>query len=248
MAAALVDLAAMTIAEIWRYPIKSVGGERLESAELTELGIAGDRRWGIADLQTDTVLTARRAPELLFASATLVDDEVRISVPDGPTVSSTDTDRDTVLSEWLGRPVELRRAGNEGGTYEVPLDFEADQNWVSWQGPGHAWHDSSRSRVSLVSQASLGDWDQRRFRTNIILAGIAAGAEDAMVGHTVPLGSATLDITKRIDRCVIVTRPQPGLERDLEVLRTINAQSESCLAIGAMVATPGRVWASPIST
>lgn len=239
------DLATdLVIAEIWRYPIKSVGGERLGTAKVTDHGIVGDRGWGIRELDGGTVLTARRAPELLFASAAVEDgdegSEVRITLPDRSVGSSADSDIDQRLSDWLGRPVTLvAAAGGEGGTYEVPLDFENDQNWVSWQGPGDAWHDSTKSRISLVSRDSLGEWNHARFRTNVILDG---SGEDALVGAAARLGDAVeLDVTKHIDRCVIVTRPQPGLERDLDVLRTINAERKSCLAIGALVTAVGTI-------
>ena len=228
----------LTVAEIWRFPVKSIGGEQVSMATVTELGIIGDRGWGIFDIDTGTVLTARRAPDLLFANASLEGDDVAIALPDGSTVRGRDEDCNAQLSSWLGRAVELRAAGDEGGTYEVPLDFENDENWVSWQGPGGAWHDSTRSRVSLVSRATLGEWDQRRFRTNVILDG---AGEDDLVGTSVQIGDTVLDVTKRIDRCVIVTRPQPGLERDLDVLRTINGERETCLAIGALVSTEGTI-------
>lgn len=228
----------LSIAEIWRFPIKSVGGERVSMATVTDLGIIGDRGWGIFDVDTGTVLTARRAPELLFANATLEGDDVAITLPDATTLRWRDETCDQQLSAWLGRSVELRAAGAEGGTYEVPLDFENDENWVSWQGPPGAWHDSTRSRLSLVSYASLRDWDSRRFRTNVILDG---HGEDDLVGSAIQIGSAVLDVKKRIDRCVIVTRPQPDLGRDLDVLRTINSELDSCVAIGALVATEGTI-------
>ena len=228
----------LRVSELWRFPIKSVGGERVSMATITELGILGDRGWGIFDVDTGTVLTARRAPELLFASAALTGADVAITLPDGTSIASTDDGCNTRLSSWLGRTVELRAAGDEGGTYEVPLDFENDENWVSWQGPGGAWHDSTRARVSLVSRDTLGDWAPERFRTNIILDG---AGEDDLVDQKVKLGSVVLDVKKGIDRCVIVTRPQPGLDRDLDVLRTINAERDTTLAVGALVVTEGTI-------
>lgn len=224
----------MRVAELWRYPVKSLGGERLASAHLGEIGIDGDRWWGLVDTSTGNVLTARREPRLLFASARLLDAEhVVVTLPDG-----TETDDDDALSAWLERPVTLRRAGGEGGRYEAPLDFELDERWVSWQGPGRAWHDSAASRVSLVSTATLGSWDRRRFRPNIVLDG---SGEDDLVGSDVTLGGCRLTLTKQIDRCVMVTRAQPGLERDLDVLRTVNRERASLLAVGALVATEGTV-------
>lgn len=206
-------------------------------ATVTDTGIVGDRGWGIFDVDTGTVLTARRAPELLFATASLTGADVSITLPDQSTISSNASGCDEALSRWLGRPVELRAAGDEGGTYEVPLDFENDENWVSWQGPGGAWHDSIKSRLSLVSRDTLREWDQRRFRTNLILDG---SGEDDLVGQTIAAGGEVrLDVTKQIDRCVIVTRPQPGLDRDLDVLRTINAERGTTLAVGAVVSAGG---------
>lgn len=225
---------SLTIAEIWRYPVKSVGGERVSSAAVSELGIAGDRGWGIYDVETGNVLTARRAPDLLFASASVdADGDVSMTLPDG-----TVTTDNAVLSTWLGREVELHKAG-DGATYENPLDFENDEDWMSWQGPAGAWHDSPKSRVSLVTRSTLGSWDLRRFRTNLLLDG---EGEDELVGSTVSVGAdVRLDVTKPIARCVIVTRPQPGLERDLDVLRTINKERASNLSVGALIAVTGSI-------
>lgn len=224
----------MIVRRLWRFPVKSVGGERLDEVEVSELGLANDRGWAIFEAGTDKGLTARREPKLFFASASATaDGDVVITLPDGEQTAD-----DAVLSRWLGYDVELRKAGDVGGTYEVPIDFEKDENWVSWTGPGGAFHDSPRSRVSLVSTATLGDWDERRFRTNIILDG---AGEDDLVGSTVTLGQCTMSIMKQIDRCVLVTRPQPGLERDLELLKTINRERATNLAIGAVPTVGGRV-------
>jgi uncharacterized protein YcbX len=60
------------------------------------------------------------------------------------------------------------------------------------------------------------------------------------VGHLVRVGTVTLDVTNHVDRCVITTRPQPGgIERDLDVLRTINRERGGNLAVGSLVQTEG---------
>ncbi len=232
----------MRVKEIWRFPVKSVGGESLLAADLTDLGVVGDRGWSLFDVETGNTLTARRTPELLFASARIVAGDLAITLPDGSEVGERDH---AAISSWLGRETEIRAAGDhnldEGGTYEVPLDFERDAEWVSWQGPGGAFHDSKWSRVSLVSTTTMGEWDQRRFRTNIIVEG---EGEDDFVGSHVRIGGVEgteLAVFKQIDRCVMVTRPQPGLARDVELLKTINAERDTFLAIGALVAQPGPV-------
>ena len=154
-----------------------------------------------------------------------------------PALPSTDADE---LSTWLGRPVELIEAGDDvQGTYENPLDPFGETDWVQWQGPRGSFHDSGRTNVSLVSTATLRDWDRRRFRINVIVDG---DGEDALVGQRVRLGGAELDVVKQIGRCVMVTRPQHGgIERDLEVLRTIHRERADNLGIGLVVRTPGEV-------
>ncbi len=233
----------MRIEELWRYPVKSLGGERIETVEVTDAGLAGDRGWGIHDADTGTVLTARRAPELLFASARIGTGAsggmaALIRLPDGTDVSSEDETVDAALSDWLGRAVTLVSPGTEGATYENPMDAENEADWITWQGPAWSFHDSTKTMVSIVGRETLGRRDIRRFRTNVVVEG---GGEDAWVGSAATLGGAVLDITKHIDRCVMVTRPQPGLPRDLEVLRSVIRERNNQLSVGALVRQTGEV-------
>lgn len=223
----------LRIRSIWRYPVKSIGGEQLDSAPVATTGIVGDRSFGIRDIETGLILTARRQPELLFASATWSAGSVQITLPDGTT-----TDSDADLSNWLGKPVELVEAGAGPGRYENPMDVENDADWVQWDGPEDTFHDSGRTRASLVSTSSLRAWAPERFRKNFICDGMG---EDELVGAHITIGDAAFAVTKRVDRCVMVTRPQPGLERDLSVLKTINAESQSALGIGLTVDRAGSV-------
>jgi len=223
----------MRINQIWRYPVKSVGGHLMAGATITEVGIEGDRSWGIVDDETGRVLTGRREPNLLMATATLDEDGPVITTDDGHEMRTSEE-----LSTWLGRSVTLTPAGEEGGTYEVPRDFENDDQWESWQGPGEAWHDSARARVSIASLGTMRQWDPRRFRSNLVVDG---EGEDDLIDQRINVGHAVLLVVKPIERCVMVTRAQPGLERDLDVLRTINRARGSMLAVGAVVVTPGRV-------
>ena len=225
----------MHVVGLWRYPVKSMQGEQLEATDVDEHGLVGDRRWALLDLRTGLTLTGRRQPELLHASACLDGDRVRIVLPDG----SVATD-DAALSEWLGHPVALVEAGaDREGLYETPVDAEhEDGEWVRWRGPAGSFHDSTRTQVSLVSTTTLRDWDVRRFRPNVVVDG---DGEDELVGRAVTVGAVGLDVVKQIDRCVVVTRPQPGIERDLTVLRTINRERATFLGVGSLVTTPGRI-------
>ena len=227
----------MRVLELWRYPVKSLQGESLESADVTAAGIRGDRALALFDVETGFGLTARRVPELLYASARMTEDGVEITLPDGSVVST-----DEALSDWLGRRVTLRTAAAAGERrYENPADFEdeAESVWEPFVGADGAFHDSGGAKVSMVSTATLGSWDWRRFRTNVYLDG---DGEDALVGSRVGLGNAVFDVDMIIERCVMVTRPQAGgIERDLDVLRTINRDRSSCLSIGALVVEDGTV-------
>jgi uncharacterized protein YcbX len=124
--------------------------------------------------------------------------------------------------------------------YENVVDFEHEptSDWVEFVGPEGAFHDNPTARVSLVSTATVGAWDRRRFRPNVLLEG---EGEDELVGSSARIGSVTLDVNMRIERCVMTTRAQPGLERDLDVLRTIARERDACLAVGALVASPGAI-------
>lgn len=217
--------------EIWRYPVKSLGGERLGSADLDRFGIEGDRQWGLYDPATGLVLTARREPPLLFLSARLVDGAPVITCDDGSRLVD-----DRALSAWMGRPVELRSAADGPGTFENPMDVDNETDWMQWQSAGETFHDG-RSTVSLVSERSLGDWDRRRFRINVI---VDEGDDTALNGE-IAVGSAVLTIRKPIERCIMVTRAQPGLPRDPSVLKRIIGERDNQLGVGAVVAEPGAI-------
>ena len=225
----------MRIAQIWRYPVKLLQGESLMSAELGAHGVVGDRQHAIFDAVTGVGLTARREPALLFGAASVISGSLVITLPDGSVAVD-----DAALSEWLGRPVVLRSTGYSGPRrYESPEDFEADADWKSFDGATSSFRDSETTVVSLVSTGTLGAWDARRFRSNLVLEG---SGEDELVGSTVTIGGARLEVVKRVGRCVMVTRPQPGgIGRDLDVLRTIHREHGGRLAIGAAVTIPGPV-------
>jgi uncharacterized protein len=106
------------VAELWRYPVKSLGGERVEQAGVGARGVLGDRLWAVRDLERDVTASARQLPVLLTATARypgLVPPdagpgnvpEVEITFPDGTVVSSSDAGVHQKLSELARRDVEL---------------------------------------------------------------------------------------------------------------------------------------------
>lgn len=237
----------MQVTAIWRYPVKSMQGEELTEATVGEFGIEGDRGWSLVDLESGFNLTARKRPELLYAAARVVDGEVVVTLPDG-----TETNDDAALSNWVGAEVALRRAeAGSAGMFETQADETETGKWYQWTGAAGSFHDSTVSPISLVCSGTYRDWDPRRFRINVTLDG---SGEEALVDTEVTLGGAdgvgggvVLHVMKQIDRCVMTTRPQPilgdrpAIERDLSVLKTINAENATFLGVGAIVTTGGSI-------
>lgn len=106
------------VAELWRYPVKSLGGERVERVDIGPRGVAGDRLWAVRDIERDVTASARRVPALLTATARYVRPlspdagpgnapEVAITFPDGDEVCSSDSRVHAKLSELAGREMRL---------------------------------------------------------------------------------------------------------------------------------------------
>lgn len=106
------------VAALWRYPVKSLGGEQVEQADIGPRGVRGDRLWAVRDVANDITATARRLPVLLTATARYPAPvpadagpgrvpPVEITFPDGATVSSEDPQVHTRLSELAGREMRL---------------------------------------------------------------------------------------------------------------------------------------------
>ena len=81
-----------TVKEIWRYPVKSMAGERMQRANVSARGIYGDRGWAIRDEKAGEIRNARKLPALLHCTAVYLrepaaDDAppVQITMPNGTT-------------------------------------------------------------------------------------------------------------------------------------------------------------------
>lgn len=225
----------MLVRELWRFPVKSLQGDRVAATEVGSKGLVGDRSHALLDVDRGVVLTARRDPRLLFGRGVLRRDGTAAIEVDGRPA----TDDADALSAWVGKRVRLVGPSEDRATYESARNDVADTDIAAWQGPVGSYHDSTRTQVSIVATGDLGTWDRRRFRANVVVDGDTA---DHLVGHRIRLGGAVLDVVKKIDRCVMTTRPQPGgIERDLSVLTTIRDTRAMCLAVGALVVESGPV-------
>ena len=241
----------MRVAELWRHPVKSLQGEPLDEAVVEDSGLVGDRRWGIVDCETGMVLTARRVPSLLLASARRTDTGVEVLLPDGEVVIGPSAHADDVLSMWLGRPVALTHAEAVGaGVGEFFQDATDDDSAVvSWTMPAGRFVDALP--LLVITTASLrqgralhpdGAWETRRFRPNIVIDLADDGwVEDAWCGRTVRVGAAAIQPVVPCERCTMVTRPQPSLDRDLDIFKVLARHHGATFGVWTNVLTPGVV-------
>jgi uncharacterized protein len=238
----------MEVVGLWRYPVKSLQGEPMHPARVEADGLAGDRQWGIRDQRTGRILTARRRPELLGASATYGGDEPVITLPDGSTVAGQGERTDRQLSEWLASPVSLVPSSVEAGKAEFFADATDDASQaIEFTMPDGRYVDAAP--ILILTTASLrtaaghhpnGTWDVRRFRPNVLVdVGGDGWVEDSWVGHQIQIGAVTLIPTQSCVRCTMVTRPQPGLDADIDVYRTLARHHGGLLGVWSDVVTPG---------
>ena len=243
----------MQLVSITRYPVKSLQGEQLSDAEVESDGLRGDRRWGIRDEATGKILTARRAPELLFAAATLApDDTPMITLPDGIACHGPSAATDAALSEWLGKPVRLvASVGAPAAQAEFFEDATDDSSQaLEWTMPAGRFVDAMPLLVlttaSLRAAAALhpdGDWQPQRFRPNLLVDVAEDGwAEDAWYGRaTLRIGDVELRPQEPCIRCTMVTRPQPDVIEDRDIFRTLARNRSAQFGAWTAVVTGGEV-------
>lgn len=242
------------VVELWRYPVKSMQGERVDSARLAGTGLEGDRRYALRHAESGRVLTAKRYGQLLEAAATTgADGSVSITVPSGASLGAEDPGTDEAISAWLGLPCRLARP-ETGDAPEFEMSFDAahpDQDVFAWPCAEGTFLDLAAAHLlttsSLRAARALhpdGDWAVRRFRpTAVIDTGKVEGfTEDAWVGQTVGLGDAEVAVMMATVRCPMPSCPQPGgLARDLGVAAALRDHHDNNLGVYASVGRAGTV-------
>jgi uncharacterized protein YcbX len=254
-----------SVVSLWRYPVKSMGGEELNATEVTEFGLLGDRAYALIDSSDGKAATAknpRKWPHLFHFRATFIEPPrpaaklpaVQITLPDGTTVASDQLDLNQILSKALNREVMFRAA--QRGV------VNAEEYWPDMEGLDHrdtvtdfALPEGTFFDVAMVhilTTATLdrlrdlypqGRFDVRRFRPNIVVqlaSGETGFAENAWGGHTLAIGTAVrLDITGPCGRCVMTTLAQGDLPRDPGILRTAAQHNHVNVGAYARVARGG---------
>jgi uncharacterized protein YcbX len=243
----------MRLVAIIRHPVKSLQSENLSSAEIEPDGLRGDRSWGIRDEATGKILTGRRAPQLLFAAASLAPDGAPvITLPTGVTCHGPGAETDAALSDWLAKPVRLvRSAGAPAARAEYFADATDDTSQaIEWTMPAGRFVDALPLLVlttaSLRTAAALypdGDWQVRRFRPNLVVDVAGDGwVEDSWCGRsTVHLGAVELRPQEPCIRCTMVTRQQPGIDEDRDIFRTLARNHHGHLGAWTAITNGGTI-------
>jgi uncharacterized protein YcbX len=256
-----------SVVSLWRYPVKSMMGEELNATEVTERGLLGDRVYALVDGSDGKAATAknpRKWPRLFDFRANFIEPAraaekapaVRITLPDGTTVTSDQHDLNQILSRAVNREVTLR-AAQRG-------KVNAEEYWPDMEGLDHrdtvtdftlpegTFFDCAM--VHLLTTATLdrlrelypqGRFEVRRFRPNIVLqlaSSEKSFAENGWVGHTLAIGDAVrLSITSPCGRCVMTTLAQGDLSRDPGILRTAAQHNQVNVGVYAAVARGGTI-------
>jgi uncharacterized protein YcbX len=213
-----------TIAEIWRYPVKSMAGERLDSCLVTDSGLEGDRRWALVDGAPNRhgkLYTNTQDARLMTYRARLAGDGVEVAMPAGPT-RRLDDQLVAELAGAVSRPLTLR---DQAGT-----NFDDSQVLV----------------VNLATVAAFAleagvEIDLRRFRANFYIDDLEAEEEIRWLGRRVRVGSAVVEVVKRCERCAVISRDPDTTVASPELLRLLAQTSDTSMGVYCRVLTPGVV-------
>jgi uncharacterized protein YcbX len=226
-----------TVAALWRYPVKSMLGQELEEAIVTEQGLAGDRAYAVAEAESGQIRNAKKAGwENLFEfRASLIrepDGEpscLRITLPDGEIVTGEAEDRDEKLSRAFGREATLV----SGGAF-----FDL--------GVVHLLTTTSLKKLGKLYPE--GCFDPRRFRPNLVLehdSEEVAFIEDGWMGRMLSIGDEVrLRVTDPVARCVMTTLPQSDLPKDPGILNTTYRHNDNNVGVYAEVLRGGKIHLS----
>jgi hypothetical protein len=221
--------------EIWRYPVKSMAGERLERVQVNWNGLAGDRRAAFVrgdDRSGFPWLTARQVPELVRYRPYYTNLE---DVKHSPLVVETpDGERGCSNPAASGRTLPLDSPELQA---ELAQAYGHD---VSLIRIGRGIYDSlNLSLMSVATAQALNEavefkLDYRRFRQNLIIETFAARpfAEEAWVGSVLAIGEVRIRLNQPIERCVMVNVDPDTAVRDSRVLKLVAQTRQNCVGIG----------------
>ena len=260
-------IAVGTVVSALRYPVKSMMGEELNAAWITDRGLLGDRAFALVDVDTGKVVSAknpRKWPSIFDFRSEFVEPPdpdtalpaVRISLPDGTIVSSKQADLNDTLSQALGRRVTIEMAAPDKPQLEEywpDIDELDHRDTVTDEAiPAGTFFDCAA--VHLLTTATVdglrkshpeGRFEVRRFRPNIVIQPTADApdfVENSWIDHVVSIGDQVqLSITGPCPRCVMTTLAQGDLPADTGILRTAARQNQAHVGVYASVQREGEI-------
>jgi uncharacterized protein YcbX len=259
-----------SVVALWRYPVKSMMGEELNSSEITDRGLLGDRQFAVVDRATGKVGGAknpRKWGNFFAFRASYVEppksgariSPVRITLPSGEVVTNDRADLEQVLSRAFGRDVAFAEARPGEGTSGVAEEYWPDMEGLDhrdtvtdFEMPAGTFFDIAVVHLLTTSTINRlrelypqGRFEARRFRPNLV---VATGGEDAgfvendWIGRTVAVGDTVrLVITEPCPRCVMITLPQGDLPKDSGILRTAAQHNGVNVGVYASVVRGGTI-------
>ncbi|MBI2913634.1 MAG: MOSC domain-containing protein, partial [Chloroflexi bacterium] len=257
------------VAALWRYPVKSMLGEELESCQVTERGLLGDRAYALMDIESGKIVSAkspRKWARMFELRASYVQQPgaggspapMRIAFPDGGTATTLDADVEGRLSAFFGREVRLATEPPAGARYESIPVKESDQEaaMVEYPLPNGFFDLGSLHLLATSTLAHLrglypqadarrGRFEAQRFRPNILVEtpeGTQGFAENEWLGKTLAIGDeARIRVIGPAIRCVMTTLPQGDLPADPGILRTAAQHNQANVGAYALVVRGGVV-------
>lgn len=218
------------ISAVFRYPVKSMASEPLESVEVAWNGLTGDRRWAFtrdALVRSNFPwLTIRECPDMWHYRPRFTEPEkpessaTMVVTPSGEELDIADP----ALASQLGGGVRVIRQGR--GIFDtMPLSL------------------ISTRTVDAISAMTGTSLDARRFRPNFVVetSDHIDFAEDEWVGSVLRIGQMQMRVDKRDKRCVMVNVDPDTTERDPSILRAIAQERQACLGVYGTTVKPGRV-------
>jgi MOSC domain-containing protein len=212
------------VVEVWRYPVKSMAGERLEECTITDKGLEGDRRWAFIDHsphRDGKWFNIKQHAPLMTYHARLDGGALQVVSPEGARVALDDHLVRRFESE-AERPIELREL------------------------PGENFDDSQVLIVNLASVEAFAleagmALDHRRFRANLYVDGLEPEEELRWLGRRIRAGDAELEVTSRCERCKVITMDPDTTEAKPELLRLLVELHDERMGMYCRVVRPGRV-------